>query len=106
MNHKYDLVVIGAGTAAMGVASWVRAAGWTVAVADFRPFGGTCALRGCDPKKLLISGTSAIDQVTRMHGNGGGRPRPHRVVGADGFQPHFYRPRGGAARGKLQRPRH
>lgn len=33
MNRKYDLVVIGAGTAAMGVASRVRAAGWTVAVA-------------------------------------------------------------------------
>ena len=47
MNRKYDLVVIGAGTAAMGVATRVRAAGWTVAVADFRPFGGTCALRGC-----------------------------------------------------------
>ena len=70
MNRKYDLVVIGAGTAAMGVATRVRAAGWTVAVADFRPFGGTCALRGCDPKKMLISGTSAIDQVARMRGNG------------------------------------
>ena len=70
MNRKYDLVVIGAGTAAMGVATRVRAAGWTVAVADFRPFGGTCALRGCDPKKMLISGTSAIDQVTRMRSNG------------------------------------
>ena len=70
MNRKYDLVVIGAGTAAMGVATRVRAAGWIVAVDDFRPFGGTCALRGCDPKKMLISGTSAIDQVTRMRSNG------------------------------------
>lgn len=70
MNRKYDLVVIGAGTAAMGAATRVRAAGWTVAVADFRSFGGTCALRGCDPKKMLISGTSAIDQVIRMRSNG------------------------------------
>ena len=54
----------------MGVASRVRAAGWTDAVVDFRPFGGTCTLRGCDPKKMLISGTSAIDQVRRMHDNG------------------------------------
>ncbi len=54
----------------MGVASRVRAAGWTVAVVDFRPFGGTCALRGCDPKKMLISGTSAIDLVGRMQNNG------------------------------------
>jgi len=70
MNRKYDLVVIGAGTATIGVASRVRTVGWTAAVADFRPFGGNCALRDCDPKKLLISGTSAIDQVTRMYGNG------------------------------------
>ena len=66
MARQYDLVVIGAGTAAMGVATRVRAAGRTVAVVDFRPFGGTCALRGCDPKKLLIGGTSAVDHVRRM----------------------------------------
>ena len=70
MARSYGLVVIGAGTAAMGVASRVRAAGWTVAVVDFRPFGGTCALRGCDPKKLLIGGTSAVDHVRRMSGRG------------------------------------
>ena len=70
MNHQYDLVIIGAGTAAMTAATRVRSAGWTVAVVDFRPFGGTCALRGCDPKKMLISGTSAIDQVTRMRHRG------------------------------------
>jgi hypothetical protein len=38
----------------------VRAAGWQVAVIDHRPFGGTCALRGCDPKKMLVSGAEAI----------------------------------------------
>jgi len=37
--------------------------GRTVAVVDFRPFGGTCALRGCDPKKMLNGGTSTVDQV-------------------------------------------
>ena len=70
MARQYDLVVIGAGTAAMGVATRVRAAGRTVAVVDFRPFGGTCALRGCDPKKMLIGGTSAVDHVGRMRGRG------------------------------------
>lgn len=70
MARRYDLVIIGAGTAAMGVATRVRAAGRTVAVVDFRPFGGTCALRGCDPKKMLIGGTSAIDHVRRMGSRG------------------------------------
>jgi glutathione reductase (NADPH) len=70
MTKQYDLVVIGTGTAAMAAANQVRAAGWRVAVIDFRPLGGTCALRGCDPKKMLIGGTSALDHVRRMDGKG------------------------------------
>ncbi|MDQ3261311.1 MAG: NAD(P)/FAD-dependent oxidoreductase [Pseudomonadota bacterium] len=70
MPKQYDLVIIGTGTAAAGVAMRVRAEGWRVAIMDFRPFGGTCALRGCDPKKMLIGGASAIDHVRRMHGKG------------------------------------
>ena len=52
----YDLIVIGTGTAAQVAASRIRKAGRSVAVIDHRPFGGTCALRGCDPKKMLVSG--------------------------------------------------
>jgi glutathione reductase (NADPH) len=70
MAKQYDLIIIGAGTAAMVAAMRIRAAGWQVVVTDFRPFGGTCALRGCDPKKMLIGGTSAIDHVRRMHDKG------------------------------------
>lgn len=67
---NYDLVVIGTGTAAMVAAMKVRAAGRSVAVIDFRPFGGTCALRGCDPKKMMIAGASAFDHARRMQDNG------------------------------------
>ena len=70
MAKQYDLLIIGAGTAAMTAAMQVRAAGWQVAVADCRPFGGTCALRGCDPKKMLISGAAAVDYAHRMRHNG------------------------------------
>src|SRR2546422_3122386 len=42
---------IGTGTAATVAASRCRAAGWRVAVIDHLPFGGTCALRGCDPDR-------------------------------------------------------
>jgi glutathione reductase (NADPH) len=66
----YDLVVIGSGTAAQVAGTRVRRAGQTVAVVDHRPFGGTCALRGCDPKKMLISGAEAIDAARRMRGRG------------------------------------
>lgn len=70
MAKAYDLIVIGTGTAAMVASNRVRAAGWSVAVVDFRPFGGTCALRGCDPKKMLITGAQAIDDIRRMRGRG------------------------------------
>ncbi len=70
MSKQYDLVIIGTGTAATTAAMRVREAGWTVAVIDFRPFGGTCALRGCDPKKMLIGGIDAFDHAHRMFGKG------------------------------------
>jgi glutathione reductase (NADPH) len=41
-----------------------------VAVVDSRPFGGTCALRGCDPKKVLVGAAEAVDWARRMNGNG------------------------------------
>ena len=66
----FDLIVIGTGTAAQVAAGRVRKAGRSVAVIDHRPFGGTCALRGCDPKKMLVSGAEAIDMARRMHGRG------------------------------------
>ena len=67
---RYDLLVIGTGVAATVVASQVRAAKWKVAIVDHRPFGGTCQLRGCDPKKVLRSGALAVDQVRRMREHG------------------------------------
>src|SRR5712671_1343902 len=70
MEKTYDLVIVGTGTAAMTAAMRVRAAGWSVAVIDFRPFGGTCALRGCDPKKMLVSGAEAVDFASRMRTRG------------------------------------
>jgi glutathione reductase (NADPH) len=68
--ERYDLVVIGTGTAAQVAAGRVRKAGKSVAVIDHRPFGGTCALRGCDPKKMLVSGAEAVDFARRMHKRG------------------------------------
>jgi glutathione reductase (NADPH) len=43
---------------------------FSLAVIDHRPFGGTCALRGCDPKKMLVSGAEAADWARRMHRHG------------------------------------
>jgi glutathione reductase (NADPH) len=70
MAERYDLVVIGTGTAATVAAKRCRVAGWSVAVIDERPFGGTCALRGCDPKKILVGAAEAVDRPRRLDGKG------------------------------------
>ncbi len=66
MPKNFDLVVIGTGSAASSVAYDCHTAGRSVAVIDSRPFGGTCQLRGCDPKKVLVGAAEAVDFVRRM----------------------------------------
>src|SRR6266849_1640709 len=70
MIRKFDVVVIGTGSAASTVASRCRNAGRQVAIVDSRPFGGTCALRGCDPKKVLVGAAEVLDWNRRMQGKG------------------------------------
>jgi glutathione reductase (NADPH) len=70
MEKKFDLVVIGTGAAGATAAFKCREVGWEVAIVDSRPFGGTCALRGCDPKKVLVGAADLIDWVRRMEGKG------------------------------------
>ena len=47
MAETFDLIVLGTGSAGAAATRRCREAGWKVAVVDSRPFGGTCALRGC-----------------------------------------------------------
>jgi glutathione reductase (NADPH) len=70
MAEKFDLVTIGTGVAASSVTSACRAAGWQVAIIDSKPFGGTCALRGCDPKKVLVGASEVVERAVRMKGKG------------------------------------
>jgi glutathione reductase (NADPH) len=65
-----DLIVIGSGSAGSATAGACRRAGWRVAMIDERPFGGTCALRGCDPKKILVGVAEGVDTVRRLHDRG------------------------------------
>ena len=70
MGQRFDLVAIGTGEAASPVAWSFQKAGRRAAVVDSRPYGGTCALRGCDPKKVLVGAAEALDRVQRMKRNG------------------------------------
>lgn len=69
-THSFDVVVIGTGSAGSNVAWPCHSAGWRVAIIDSRPFGGTCVLRGCDPKKVLVGAAEILDWNRRMAGKG------------------------------------
>ena len=70
MSQHFDLIVIGAGMAGVAAANKCAAKGWEVAIVDSLPYGGTCALRGCDPKKILRRGAEIIDSARLMDGKG------------------------------------
>ena len=67
---EYDVIVIGTGASGMPAAYRCAGAGMKVAITDSHPFGGTCAVRGCDPKKVLISFSELVDYYDRLSGKG------------------------------------
>ena len=60
---KLDLLVLGTGPAASRVATRCAEHGWNVGAVDPRPFGGTCALRGCNPKKVLVRAAELAERL-------------------------------------------
>ena len=70
MAERYDLIVIGTGAGGSAAAYRCRKAGWRVGVVDELPYGGTCALRGCDPKKVLVGAAELVDWHHRMRKRG------------------------------------
>lgn len=67
---KYDVVVIGAGPAGGACASTCAKAGLKVAMIEDYGYGGTCPLRGCNPKKVLTETAALIAQSQALKGRG------------------------------------
>src|SRR5690606_22285897 len=67
---EYDVFIIGTGTAGKNVAKECAAAGLKVGIADNREYGGTCANRGCDPKKVLMGISETLDKAFKLKGKG------------------------------------
>lgn len=65
---EFDLIVIGTGPAASTVAKKVAKSGRAVAVVESRGYGGTCALRGCNPKKVYSNAGDLIDRARGANG--------------------------------------
>jgi glutathione reductase (NADPH) len=68
--NDFDVVVVGTGSSGRAAAVACAKAGKRVAIVDERPYGGTCELRGCDPKKVLVGAAELVDWAQRMRGSG------------------------------------
>lgn len=60
-DHDYDLYVIGGGSGGVRAARVAAATGAKVALAEDSRLGGTCVIRGCVPKKLMVFASSYRD---------------------------------------------
>jgi glutathione reductase (NADPH) len=62
-ENDYDLMVIGAGSGGVRAARIAAGLGAKVAVAEKHRIGGTCVIRGCVPKKLLVYGAHFAEDL-------------------------------------------
>lgn len=67
---KYDLFIIGTGVAGSAIANKCADSGLKIGIVDDKHYGGTCGLRGCIPKKVLMNATHVIDSAHNLLGKG------------------------------------
>ncbi|KVR31786.1 glutathione reductase [Burkholderia ubonensis] len=70
MEFDYDLFVIGAGSGGVRLARMSAQYGARVGIAEEEQIGGTCVLRGCIPKKLLVYASHYPHEVEDAQGFG------------------------------------
>jgi glutathione reductase (NADPH) len=58
MSDPFDLIVLGAGSGGLAAAKRAASHGARVAIVEGDRVGGTCVIRGCVPKKLLVYGSA------------------------------------------------
>src|SRR5690606_15033277 len=62
-EYDYDLFTIGAGSGGVRASRVAAAHGAKVAVAEEFRVGGTCVIRGCVPKKMLVYGAHFAEDL-------------------------------------------
>src|SRR3546814_4101745 len=62
-QYDYDLFVIGGGSGGVRASRVAAAHGAKVAIAEEYRVGGTCVIRGCVPKKLLVYGAHFAEDL-------------------------------------------
>ena len=70
MPTTFDYFIVGTGPTGQSFAQEAAKAGHRVGITDSRAYGGTCPLRGCDPKKVLLAAAQAMNAVDLLKGKG------------------------------------
>jgi glutathione reductase (NADPH) len=70
MEYDFDLVTLGAGSGGVAASRRAGSYGAKVAICESVRVGGTCVLRGCVPKKLLVYGSHFAEELEDARGFG------------------------------------
>jgi glutathione reductase (NADPH) len=77
MHYDFDLLVLGAGSGGVALSRRAALHGAKVAVVEHSRVGGTCVIRGCVPKKLLMYAAQFKDSFSEARGFGWGSDNSH-----------------------------
>ena len=70
MEFEFDLVVVGAGSGGLAAAKRAASYGAKVAIIEANKIGGTCVIRGCVPKKLMVYAAKSKKNMDSSEGYG------------------------------------
>lgn len=62
-QFDFDLFVIGGGSGGVRCSRWAASLGAKVAICEEDRYGGTCVLRGCVPKKMMVYGSHVAKDI-------------------------------------------
>ena len=65
MTEQFDVICLGAGTAAEALADGLKGSGLSLAVIEKRLVGGECAYWGCMPSKTLLRSAETLSEAGR-----------------------------------------
>ena len=70
MEFEFDLIVVGAGSGGLAAAKRAASYGAKVAIIEVNKIGGTCVIRGCVPKKLMVYAANNRRNMVSSEGYG------------------------------------
>ena len=70
MEFEFDLIVVGAGSGGLAAAKRAACYGAKVAIIEVNKIGGTCVVRGCVPKKLMVFAAKSKKNMDSSEGYG------------------------------------